>query len=89
VTTNLTTNPTAREIAQQLKFRACLAHAVLFKARGKVKDQIRARGDKIAHYSAREITELANQYLAQPGHREILTQLVLPSVHERVFKTKR
>ena len=78
---------TAREVAQQIKFRACLHTAVLHKARTKVKDQIRAKGDKVHHYSAREITELAERYLAEPGHREVLMELVRPWVQELIFKT--
>src|SRR5215471_13638736 len=54
VTTKLTTNSTARELAQQLKFRACLGHAVLYSARNKVKDQLRAAGLKISGFSARD-----------------------------------
>jgi len=79
---------TAREAAQQIKFRACLHTAVLHKARTKVKDQIRAKGDKVHHYSAREISELAERYLAEPGHREVLMELVRPWVTEMIFKTQ-
>ena len=78
---------TAKELAQQIKFRACLAHAVLFKARTRVKDQLRAAGLKISHYSAREITELAEDYVQH--HREELIEACRPWVHELVFKSKR
>ena len=84
-----TTVLTARELAQQQKFRACLATAVLYKARNKVKDEIRARGDKVQLYSAKELSQMAEEYLAKPGHREILIQSVLPWVHELVFKPTR
>src|SRR5215472_17354288 len=78
---------TAREAAQQIKFRACLATAVLHKARSRVKDHIRAEGGKVHHYSASEITELAERYLAEPGHRESLMELVRPWVEALIFKT--
>ena len=92
VKANLTTNPigqemTARELAQQIKFRACLAHAVLYSARNRVKDQLRAAGLKVSHYSARDLTALAEEYLQH--HREELIQAVRPWVEELVFKSKR
>ena len=77
-----------REQAQQIKFRACLAHAVRYKTRNKVKDQIKAAGNKVSNCSARELSQMAEEYLAQPGHQEILIQSVLPWVHELVFKPK-
>jgi hypothetical protein len=95
MTTNLTTNQattatvmTAKELLQQQRFRACLHTAILHRAKGRVKENIRAKGDKVSHYSAREIAELAEQYLEQPGHKESITQLVLPWVHELIFKTR-
>jgi hypothetical protein len=87
VTTKLTTNSTERELAQQLKFRACLAHAVLYSARNKVKDQLRAAGLKISGYSARDLTALAEEYVEH--HREELIQAVKSWVEEMVFKSKR
>ena len=78
---------TARELAQQQKFRACLATAVLFKARGRVKDQLRAAGLKISGYSARDLTALAEEYVEH--HREELIQAVKSWVEEMVFKSKR
>src|SRR5215469_2010048 len=87
VTTKLTTNSTARELAQQLKFRACLGHAVLYSARNKVKDQLRAAGLKISGFSARDLTALAEEYVQH--HREELIQAVTPWVEKLVFKTKR
>ena len=87
MTTKLTTNPTARELAQQIKFRACLAHAVLFSARNRVKDQLRAAGLKISGYSARDLTALAEEYVQH--HREELIKAVTPWIEEMVFKSKR
>ena len=78
---------TAREVAQQIKFRACLAHAVLYRARNKVKDQLRAAGLKVSHYSARDLTALAKEYVRH--HREELIEACRPWVHELVFKSKR
>ena len=77
---------TAREVAQQLKFRACLHHACLFRARGKVKDQLRAAGLKVSHYSAREISELAEDYVRH--HKEELIQSVTPWVTQLVFEKR-
>src|SRR6516164_4283362 len=82
VTTKLTTNSTARELAQQLKFRACLGHAVLYSARNKVKDQLRAAGLKISGFSARDLTALAEEYVQH--HREELIEAVTPWVKELV-----
>ena len=87
MTTATTTVLTARELAQQQKFRACLAHAVLYSARNKVKDQLRAAGLKISGYSARDLTALAEEYVQH--HREELIQAVTPWVEKLVFKTKR
>jgi hypothetical protein len=81
------TTLTARELAQQQKFKACLTHAVLYRARNKVKDQLRAAGLKISHYSARDLTALAEDYVQH--HREELVQAVKPWVEELVFKSKR
>jgi len=92
VSANLTTNSigqemTARELAQQIKFRACLHHAVLNRARSRIKDQLRAAGLKISHYSAREISELAEEYVHH--HREELMESVRPWVERMIFKPKR
>ena len=78
---------TARELVQQQKFRACLAHAVLYSARNKVKDQLRAAGLKISGYSARDLTALAEEYVQH--HREELIKAVTPWIEEMVFKSKR
>jgi len=80
---------TAREVAQQIKFRACLATAVLHKARTKVKDQIRAEGKKVYHYSARDITTLAEELLKKPGERERMIASCEEWVRQLVFRTKR
>ena len=77
---------TAREAAQQIKFRAYLAHAVRFKARTRIKDQLRAAGLKVSHYSAREISELAEDYVQH--HREELTTAVRPWVEQMIFKKR-
>ena len=96
VTTKLKTNPaggqemtapTAKELALQIKFRGCLAHAVLYRARNKVKDQLRAAGLKISGFSARDLTVLAEEYVQH--HREELIQAVRPWVEELVLKSKR
>jgi hypothetical protein len=81
------TTMTAKELAQQIKFRGCLHHAVLYRARNKVKDQLRAAGLKISGYSARDLTALAEEYVQH--HREELIEAVTPWVKELVFKTKR
>ena len=77
----------AREVQQQLKFRACLHTAVLHKARSKVKDHIRAEGGKVSHYSARDLSAMAEEYVRH--HREELIEACRPWVHELVFKSKR
>jgi hypothetical protein len=82
-----TTVSTARELAQQIKFKACLAHAVLYSARNKVKDQLRAAGLKVSGFSARDLTALAEEYVQD--HREELIEAVKPWVEEMVFKSKR
>ena len=81
------TTMSAKELALQIKFRGCLHHAVLYRARNKVKDQLRAAGLKISGYSARDLTVLAEEYVQH--HREELIEAVTPWVHELVFKTKR
>jgi hypothetical protein len=80
---------TARELAQQQKFRACLATAVLHRARNKVKDQIKAEGRKVHHYSARDLSAMAEELLKKPGEREKMIADCEGWVRELVFKTKR
>jgi hypothetical protein len=88
LTTTATTIMTARELKAAIKYNACLATMVMFQARHWVKDNIRARGDKISHYSAREITELAEDYLAQPGRREAIVECVKPWIEDFLFKKR-
>ena len=80
---------TAREVAQQIKFRACLGMAVLNKARSKVKDNIRAEGGKVHHYDARTISAMAEELLKKPGERERMIADCEGWVRELVFKAKR
>jgi hypothetical protein len=65
---------TAREVAQQIKFRACLATAVLHKARNKVKDQIRAEGRKV-HLHKLNLPRLCSS--VEPRHGPQVFVLVL------------
>jgi hypothetical protein len=47
------------------------AHALaMLRSRQAVKRQLQAKGEKVAHYAAREITALATQYLSE--HRSEL-----------------
>ena len=80
---------TARQLAQQIKFRGCLAHAVRYRARNKVKEQLRAAGLKISGFSAKDLSELAEKDLANPEYRQRLVDEVRPWVEELVFKSKR
>jgi hypothetical protein len=45
-------------------------------ARRAVEEEIRARGEKVSHYSARELYELADDWITE-HHAEITTELVL------------
>jgi hypothetical protein len=45
-------------------------------ARDAVRDQIRARGEKVAHYSARQIVELADDWIEE-HQAEITRELVM------------
>ena len=65
LTTNQTERTTAKALAQQIKYNACVRTFAKMQARGKAKENIRARGDKVAHYSAREISDMAEVILAQ------------------------
>ena len=80
---------TAREVQQQIKFRACLHTAVLHKARNKVKDHIRAEGKKVAHFDARTISAMAEELLKKPGERERMIADCEGWVRELVFRAKR
>ena len=53
------------------RHRSAVAVLAMQSARREVKAQIRAQGLKVAHYSAKEISILAEAHLAQ--HREQLT----------------
>ena len=64
---------TAKELAQQIRYNGCVRTFAMHQARGKAKEQIRARGDKVSHYSAREISEMAEVILAE-NHDEYLTR---------------
>jgi len=80
---------TAKEAAQQIKFRACLHTAVLNRARSKVKEHIRAEGRKVHHFSACEISAMAEELLKKPGERERMIADCEGWVRELVFKSKR
>jgi hypothetical protein len=54
---------TARELAQQIRYNGCVRTFAMHQARGKAKEQIKARGDKVSRYSAREISEMAEAIL--------------------------
>jgi hypothetical protein len=71
--TKATTTLSAKELAQQIRYNACVRTFAKMQARGKAKEQIRARGDKVSHYSAREISEMAEVILAQ-NYDEYLTR---------------
>jgi nucleoside-triphosphatase THEP1 len=68
----LTAREQAKALKQQIQYRACLATAVHHRARNKVKANIRAEGKKVHHFSMREINELAEELLKQPGQREAM-----------------
>jgi hypothetical protein len=57
---------------RQIQVRITTASRILaqLRARQAVKRQLQAKGEKVTHYSARDISVLANQYLAE--HREEL-----------------
>jgi hypothetical protein len=58
-------------IAQKLReHRTAVATLAMFNAKRAVKAQIRAQGLKVAHFTAKEISILAEDYVAQ--HREQL-----------------
>jgi hypothetical protein len=65
MTTATATVLSAKELAQQIRYNACVRTFAKMQARGRAKELIRARGDKVAHYSAREISEMAEVILAQ------------------------
>ena len=61
----------AKQVQERLqRHRSAVAVLAMQSARREVKAQIRAQGLKVAHYSAKEISILAEAHLAQ--HREQL-----------------
>ena len=63
---------TAKELAAQIKFRARIATFVKLPARDRIKQRIRADGRKVSAYTARELSEMADEYLLDPAHRDEL-----------------
>ena len=63
-----------RQLKAAIQFRACVVTLAKLAARNKVKEQIRARGEKVSHYCAREISIMADDYLNDPAHREALIE---------------
>lgn len=59
-----------RAAERMRQYRAAVITIARYRARRRVQEQIRAKGLKVAHFSAREITEQAEAYLAK--HREEL-----------------
>jgi hypothetical protein len=55
---------------EQRRYHAVITLAI-HKARRIVQDQIRARGEKVSHYAAKDITLLAEQYLNEHRHELI------------------
>jgi hypothetical protein len=51
---------------------ALFVTAAMYRARQEIKNQLRARGEHVAQLSARDITLLAEQYLAE--HRQALME---------------
>jgi len=98
VTTKLTTNPlgqettatvmTAKDLKAAIKYRACLTTMVRFQARHRVRDNIRAQGHKISQYSAKDIAQLVEDYLAVPEQREAIVENVKPWVNDFLFKKR-
>ena len=56
-------------------------------ARRAVEEEIRRKGGKVAHYSARELVDRADQYIAE--HREEIEREVLLRRWERRFEPMR
>jgi hypothetical protein len=88
-TTVLTAREQAKALKQQIQYRACLATAVLHRARNKVKANIRAEGKKVQHFDARTISTMAEELLKKPGEREKMIADCEGWVRELVFKSKR
>jgi hypothetical protein len=60
----------ARELLAQIRLRTATATFAQQAAKRRVKDQIRAEGRKVWDYTARDLTLMAEKYLAE--HREEL-----------------
>jgi hypothetical protein len=63
---------TAKELAAQIKFRAAVVTFIKLQARDRIKQRIRADGQKVSAYTARELSEMADEYLLDPAHRDEL-----------------
>jgi hypothetical protein len=67
---------TAKQLAAQLRYqqqyRGAVATLCHLAARNKVKELLRASGRKVHHFTAREISEMASDYLL--AHREELIE---------------
>jgi len=61
-----------------IRFNCAVKALALYSAKQRVKEQIRARGEKVAHYSCREITALGEEYFA--SHMEELLAQALVDV---------
>ena len=70
--TTATTVLSAKELALQIRYNACVRTFATHQARGKVKELIRAEGHKVSAYTARQISEMAEDYLAQ--HPELVAK---------------
>jgi hypothetical protein len=67
------------QILDQAQVRITTASVILaqLRARQHVKRQLQAKGEKVTHYSAKDISVLANQYLAE--HR---AELIPPAIEQ-------
>jgi hypothetical protein len=70
--------PTVYETAERVK--SAVFHLALNRARAAVKRELQARGERLAEYSARELTLRAEQYLAQ--NREALLASAMAAVEQ-------
>ena len=66
--------PTKRELATQQRYqqryRCAVVTLMRYKAKDKVKEQLRAKGQKLQHFSCKELSLMAEDYLA--AHRDEL-----------------
>jgi hypothetical protein len=74
---DLINSPAFTQGAARMSIRITTAAAVLaqMRARQAVKDQLRSKGEKVSHYAARDITRLAEGWLALHGS-ELMPQCV-------------